>query len=60
MVHHLWIESKLIDLERNIKERQQNYKMQQAFLNLIQIYHTGQFSGMTEDEIINDILFPTT
>jgi len=60
MVHHLWIESKLIDLERNIKERQQNYKMQQAFLNLIQIYHTGKFSGMTEDEIINEILFPST
>ncbi|MFH1013629.1 MAG: hypothetical protein V1769_03865 [Thermoplasmatota archaeon] len=60
MVHHLWIESKLIDLERNIKERQQNYKKQQAFLNLIQIYHTGQFSVMSEDEIINDILIPST
>jgi len=51
MVQHNWIESKLIDYERNELERQKNKRMQQAFINLLKIYHTGQFVWMSEDEI---------
>jgi len=51
MVQHNWIESKLIDYERNEIERQKNKRMQQAFINLLKIYHTGQFVWMSEDDI---------
>lgn len=55
MVQHNWIESKLIYLERNDKERQQNKQMQQAFINLLRIYHTGRFLTMSEEDIQKEL-----
>ena len=55
MVHHEWIENKIIHYERNKQGSKWSHKSELQFRYLLKIYHTGKFNLLSKSDIMQHL-----